>query len=116
MRRRTEKRYGVVFTCLTIRAVHIELAYSLGMNSCVIAIRNFIARRGQPLHMFSDNGTNLKAAEKELRESYGKIDPERLHQKGTFIPSASPHMGGVWKCMVRSIKCILYQIITPEVK
>ena len=42
-----------------------------------------IARHGQPLHMFSDNGTNLKPVEKELRESYEKIDFERMRQKFT---------------------------------
>lgn len=121
--RRNEKRYGAVFTCLTIRAVHIEMTYSLDMNSCVMAIRNFIGRRGLPLHIYSDNGTNLKAAEKELREAYLNIDFQSLQNeftstsmKWTFIPPASPHMGGAWERMVRSIKNVLYQIITPDQK
>lgn len=121
--RRSEKRYGAIFTCLTIRAVHIEMVYRLDMNSCVMAIRNFIARRGVPLHMYSDNGTNLKAAEKELRESLRNIDFQSLHNEFTspntswsFIPPASPHMGGAWERMVRSVKTVLYQIITPDHK
>ena len=85
--RKTEKRYGTVLSCLTVRAVHIEMVYILDMNSCDMAIRNFIARRGVPLEILRDNRTNLTAAEKELREFVG---PET---KWTFILEAIPHMG-----------------------
>ncbi|XP_055918427.1 uncharacterized protein LOC129950519 [Eupeodes corollae] len=121
--RRTEKRYGVVFTCLTCRAIHVEVGHSLTMNSCVIVIRNFIARRGYPIQFFSDNGTNLKAAEKELREAYDQINFSGIqtefttpHTTWEFIPPGSPHMGGAWERMVRSIKTTLYQIISPDTK
>ena len=53
------KRYGVIFTCLTSRAVHLEVAASLNTDSYINALRRFIARRGQVTKMRSDNGTNL---------------------------------------------------------
>ncbi|XP_071787378.1 uncharacterized protein, partial [Asterias amurensis] len=62
------KRYGVIFTCLASRAVHIEKADSLDTDSCIDAIRRFIARRGNVKEMRSDNDTNLVGAEKELRK------------------------------------------------
>lgn len=42
-----QKRYGVFFTCLTIRATHMKVAHSLETDSCIDAVRRFIARRGQ---------------------------------------------------------------------
>ncbi|XP_070068035.1 uncharacterized protein [Drosophila takahashii] len=72
--RRREKRWVVIFTCLTIRAVHLELANSLDTASCVMVIRNFINRRGSPREIYSDNGTNFKAAEKIICEESLRID------------------------------------------
>ncbi|XP_017475874.1 PREDICTED: uncharacterized protein LOC108366099 [Rhagoletis zephyria] len=118
--RRAEKRYGVLFTCMICRAIHVEIAHSLSMNSCVMVVRNFIRRRGTPVHMFSDNGTNFVATEKELREAFRQLDIGALQMqftcvetKWTFIPPASPHMGGAWERMIRTFKDVLYQILTP---
>lgn len=72
MLRRSLKRWGVLMTCLTTRAVHIEIAHSLSAEPCILAIRNFIARRGTPIELYSDNGTNFKGAERELREALQK--------------------------------------------
>ena len=63
------KRYGVIFTRLAIRAVHIEVAHSLDTDSFLLALRGFIARRDQVKEIRSDNGTNFSSGEKEFRES-----------------------------------------------
>ncbi|XP_055640913.1 uncharacterized protein LOC129778195 [Toxorhynchites rutilus septentrionalis] len=60
--RRVEKRWGVLLTCLTVRAVHIEVAASLSTSSCIIALRNFVLRRGTPRAFYSDRGTNFVGA------------------------------------------------------
>ena len=47
------KRYGCIFTCMKIRAIHMELAEDLSTDAFILCLRNFIGRRGQPTEMFS---------------------------------------------------------------
>ena len=54
--RRTEKRWVALFTCLTVRAIHLEIAHDLSTDSCIIAMRNFMNRRSVPFRIRSDNG------------------------------------------------------------
>lgn len=116
--RTQRKRWGVLITCLTIRAVHIEVAHSLDTNSTIMCIRNFINRRGRPCEFYSDCGTNLKGADNELRELVSKIDEQKLATGFTtcyttwhFNPPAAASMGGSWERLVRSVKTCLYDIM-----
>lgn len=118
VRRSHEKRYGVLMTCLTTRAIHIEIVNSLDTDSCIMAIRNFMARRGQVSKIFSDNGTNFHASETELKNEFLKMNPVLMEQEFTtptmtwyFNPPAAPHMGGSWERLVRSVKTSLYHIL-----
>ncbi|UYV67850.1 hypothetical protein LAZ67_5002241 [Cordylochernes scorpioides] len=56
-----KKAWIVIFTCAVYRGVHLELVTSLSMEAFLQAFRRFIARRGRPLIVYSDNGTNFKA-------------------------------------------------------
>ncbi|XP_061769872.1 uncharacterized protein LOC133560876 [Nerophis ophidion] len=56
------KRWAMMFTCLSSRAVHIELTTS----SCINALRRFFALRGPANQLHSDCGTNFTGACKEL--------------------------------------------------
>ena len=40
------KRYGVLYTCLTVRAIHIAVVHSLDTDCFINSMRRFIARRG----------------------------------------------------------------------
>ncbi|XP_015754706.1 PREDICTED: uncharacterized protein LOC107334287 [Acropora digitifera] len=53
------KRSGVLYTCLATRAIHLEVAQSMDSDSFVNSMRGFIARRGIPEVMRSDNGSNF---------------------------------------------------------
>ena len=101
------KRYGLIFTCLAIRAVHIEVAHSLDTDSFLLALRRFVARRGQVKEIRSDNGTNFTSDEKELRESIKAWNQEKTHEmsiaEGYQVVFQSPlritlwwHMGAMY--------------------
>lgn len=88
----------------------MEVAHSLSSASCMMAIRRFICRRGAPLEIFSDNGTNFQAASKELAQTVKCIELEcadiftDARTRWNFNPPAAPHFGGVWERLVRSAK------------
>ena len=98
------KRYGCIFTCMTVRAVHLEVLHTLSTDSFISALRRFVARRGNVGHIYSDNGTNFVGAEKALKESIRKWNQKQitefLVQKEVdwyFNTPLASHFGGSWK-------------------
>ena len=62
-------RCGFLFTCLTTRAVQFEVVPSMDTCSCGMGVERFVSRRSIPSVIWSDNGTNFVAAEKELLQN-----------------------------------------------
>ncbi|XP_075157671.1 uncharacterized protein LOC142230939 [Haematobia irritans] len=108
--RRCEKRWVSLFTCMTVRAVHVEMARDLSTDSFILCLRNFINRRGLPVRIRSDRGTNFVGASKErLILNDGPI-VEECSRRGidwVFNTPANPAAGGAWERMVRCIKNVL---------
>lgn len=116
--RRVEKRYGVLFTCLTVRAIHVEIAHSLSTDSCIMAIRRFLSRRGAVKVIWSDSGTNIRGASRELLEAFDELEintvVDELTNRGIHfkrIPPLSPFMGGSWERMIGCFKRTLNAIL-----
>ena len=65
-----KKRYGCLFTCMPMRAIHIEMLYSLDAESFLCAFKWSIACRGLPIKIFSDNGHNFLKGEPELCKAF----------------------------------------------
>lgn len=76
--RRELKRYGVLFTCLASRAVHLEVANSLTTDSFMNAYRRSVGRRGPVRQTRSDEGANFVGARNELQQALFDMDHEKL--------------------------------------
>ena len=98
--RKTMKRWCCLFTCLTTRAVHIEVVPSLEAETCLTAITRFIARRGKPATILSDNGTNFvgdcinawnqshienSLAQKDIKWKFNPLEPLILEVSGNDL-------------------------------
>lgn len=100
--RRECKRYGVMFTCLVCRAVHIEVLHSLTTDSFINAFKRFVALRGAVREIRCDQGTNLVGAKNELL---------KMGCDMVFNPPASSHRGGVWERMIGLARRIIEGIL-----
>lgn len=105
------KRWAIMFTCLTTRAVHIELVESMSSSSFINALRRFIALRGNVCELRSDRGTNFIGATGDLNIDVIQgpvkhfLDQSKI--KWIFNAPHSSHMGGVWERMIGVTRRIL---------
>ena len=114
---RRQKRWLCLFTCLSTRAVHLEMSFGLDTDSFLNAFTRFTSRRGVPKEMASDCGTNFVGAVNELKELVSELDKDRIQQstayrgvKWSFNPPGAPHFGGVHEAMVKSAKRAIYAV------
>ena len=124
--RKDLKKYGVVFTCLASRAVHIETVNTMNTDSFVNALRRFLAVRGPCRTIRCDQGTNIMGAARELKEAWLSLDHDKIKQflmtqnvdykPPAFkpnVPGAS-EMAGVWERQIRTIRSILSQLLAEH--
>lgn len=104
------KCYLCLFVCLKYKCIHLEAVSDLSKDSFLMTLRRFVARRGKPIEIQSDNGRNFVAAAKELAQ-FLKTSTESITQVAAqegvrfkFIPAYAPHFGGVWEAGVKSAK------------
>lgn len=113
----SEKRWGIIYKCLTTQAVHLDLLHSMDMDSFLMSLRRLISRRKTPAELYSHQGTNFKAGEKELHESFHNMSSDLQHLLAKqkidfrFNPPAAPHFGGMWEREIKSVKTALYTVI-----
>ncbi|GFT94046.1 uncharacterized protein NPIL_51591 [Nephila pilipes] len=92
--------HACIFVCLTIKAIHLELASDLSAETCIAALKRFIARQGKPKKIFSDCGTNVIGPNNFLRswelETIGHYLTNEGIKWAMNVPSA-PHFEGLWR-------------------
>ena len=105
------KRWAVLFTCMCVRAVHIEVIESMTSSSFINALRRFFSLRGAPRQIRSDQGTNFIGACKELKMGVldSQLDKYLQEQKCSwmFNPPHASHMGGAWERLIGVARRIL---------
>ena len=113
------KRWAVLFTCLTTRAIHIELIESMDTSSFINALCRFLAIRGLAIQLRSDCGTNFTGAYNELQSCLKAMNnptvQSYLSSEGCEWIVNSPHAshtGGVWERMIGVTRRILDSTLT----
>ncbi|GFT33267.1 integrase catalytic domain-containing protein [Trichonephila clavipes] len=104
------KCWIVLATCAVYRTVHLEFVSSLSTECFILALRRFIARRGRPTTIYSDNGKNLVGTANLLQKiDWKKIENFASEKRITwkFSPPAAPWWGGFWERLMGLLKSIL---------
>ncbi|XP_062610035.1 uncharacterized protein LOC134271839 [Saccostrea cucullata] len=118
------KRWAIIFSCLSTRAVHIEIIEEMSSSSFINALRRFESLRG-PVKVFrSDRGTNFVGATDELgiqalNVEDGPISNYLNQTKAVWIFNSphSSHMGGSWERMIGLTRRILdSMLLDPNAK
>lgn len=108
------KSWIVLYTCAIYRAIHLELVTSLSTETYIQSLRRFIARRGRPHIIYSDNGTNFLGTDRSLKAiDWNSIEAAAACQRirWKFNPPTAAWWGGWWERIVRMIKEILRKVL-----
>ena len=126
VKRSSVKRWIALFTCLSIRAIHLEVVHTLETSSFLQAFFRFRSARGNTVKtLYSDNATTFHGADNDLKQAIKILESngfgERLRTQGvewTFNPPLASHQGGAWERLIRSVRKVLLgipalQLTTP---
>ena len=99
---KTQKVWVCIFTCLAVRAIHLEVVTDMSAFQFLLCVRRFIAQRGKPSRVFSDNAAQFKLVNASLHEAWRNVvsDESVISFLGSkvidwkYIPELSPWMGG----------------------
>ena len=116
------KCFGVLITCLSSRAAYIDITADYGTDSFLQLFRRFSSFRGWPTTVFSDRGTQLVRASKELKEIVISLDWAEIQQYSSekgfdwkFSPADSPWYNGAVEALVKTTKHALTAAIGENV-
>ncbi|XP_053391226.1 uncharacterized protein LOC128554039 [Mercenaria mercenaria] len=106
------KVWVCLFTCLVTRAVHLETVHDMSTEEFLLALRRFIAQRGSPMEINSDNAKQFKLASDTIHliwKNTIKSDDVQTYVsnhgiKWNFIVERAPWYGGYWERLVGLVK------------
>src|SRR5678816_4457313 len=108
-----EKMYILIFTCLNIRAVHLELVPSMNTSDFLLAFKRFCNKFSIPSYIYSDNALYFNKGCKIIEESFCtdafKEEFDKNQIKHVKINLFSPWQGSHWERLIKVIKQCLYK-------
>ena len=114
-------RYVLLFTCLVVRAVHLEVSKDLSTDSTLNCIKRFVSRRGKSIKIISDSGKSFFGLNNSLQSSIADLKASKLFAAKMhlmkveivwkFNPPAAPYFGGIWDRLVQIFKLSLFKFI-----
>ena len=111
------KRWGLIFTCLNSRAIHIEVLEAMDSNSLTCALRRFLSIRGPVSKLRYDCGTNFIGGKSELDEASKDAELANIKRWVTeqdyewlFNPPHASHFGGVWERQIGILDAMMLKI------
>uniref|UniRef100_A0A1X7SFK5 Integrase catalytic domain-containing protein n=1 Tax=Amphimedon queenslandica TaxID=400682 RepID=A0A1X7SFK5_AMPQE len=111
----TSKVWICLYTCCLTRVVHIDIVPNLSAYTFMRCFRRFIARRGMPRPMISDNGKTFKAAAKIIKElmsqDYIQQHLTSLGIDWRFNLERASWWGEIFERLIHSMKRCLKKII-----
>ena len=113
--KKEHKAYVVLYSCSLTYGVFLELLSNLETKEFIQSLKRFIARRGQPLKVYSDNGKTFVTASKWL-EKVRKDEKfnDFLSQQSIiwqFNLSHTPWWGGQFERLIGLMKATFYKTV-----
>ena len=103
-----------MFTCATVRAVHLQICSDVTTDNFLLAFQSFIGRRGPSHTIYTDNAQTFHAANRELAELLRDKKHAHIAQHGItwkFIAPRAAWWGGWWDRMIGTTKRCLRKVL-----
>ena len=115
-KRTSGKCYGIIFNCLLVRVIHLEVAPNYSTDGFLMVFRRFTSIRGFPNKIYSDGESQLVCASSELKAVYNNWESitscvSRVNLEWVFSPGDSPWYNGCYEALIKSVKKSIYHSI-----
>ena len=109
------KFYVLVFTCLNIRAVYLDVVPSMSTSDFLLALIKFISYYNVPTSIYSDNGSSFCQAAKILKDAHLDENLNEFLVRNSIrfvkIPVYSAWVGTYWERLIRCIKSCIFKVM-----